>query len=127
MFHKSKYLVSLIVALVSFGIIAISVLLLPEIEARYLLWQVESLEVGKSTFQDAQGVASRIRAVESTPCDSNECSWAAHVSNSYLPQSWRRKELIFEVGFEVKDSVLVGRGIGAQFGTGNVNLIRSRR
>jgi len=115
---KSRLIASLGFIVICIGIVGFFFLHFPELKAKYFLSELNSLQVGKSTFQDAQGVALRIHATQGIACGPNACTWVARISNLNLPERWRRTELTLVVGFEIRDSILVEKGAGLQFGTG---------
>jgi len=99
-------------------------LLRPEIRARYLFRQLETLQLGRSTFEDAQRIAQKIGAKPygpHGPCDRSDCEWDVRMDNSELPRWWRGPGEAFVVAFDVRDSVVVrkntGYGIGMETDT----------
>ena len=104
-------------------------LLVPSIRARYLFHELGSLQLGHSTFEDAQRLAKRIGANPYGPCDRSSCEWDVRMDNSELPRWWRGLGEAFVVAFDVKDSVVVrkntGFGIGRrdEFSPSSVGLI----
>ena len=85
------------------GIVSLLILLLlscsaylmrPAIRARYLFGELETLQLGHSTFEDAQRLAKRIGANPYGPCDRSSCvrsgtRWSVRIGNSELPRWWR--------------------------------------
>lgn len=98
-------------------------LLRPTIRARYLLSKLETLQLGRSTFEDAQRLAKQIGAKPTRfgPCNRSECEWDTRMDNSELPRWWRGSGEAFVVSFNVKDSIVVrkntGYGIGKETDT----------
>jgi hypothetical protein len=93
-------------------------LLRPAIRARYLLRELERLQVGHSTYEDAQRLASKIGAKPTgyASCDRSYCEWAVRIGNSKLPQWWRGSGETFGVSFAVKDSFVERKGAGYAIG-----------
>jgi hypothetical protein len=111
------------------AVLCLSYLLHPAIRAHYLFSQMESLQLGRSTFDDAQRLARKIGANPNGPCDRSACEWDVRMSNSELPRWWRGSGEVFVVAFDVKDSVVVrkntGYGIGIEttFSPSSVGLV----
>jgi hypothetical protein len=110
--------------------LCLSYLLHPAIRARYLFGQLETLQLGHSTFEDAQRLAREIGANPTGPCDRSNCEWDVRMGNSELPRWWRGSGEAFVVSFNVKDSMVVrknaGYGIGIEtntFSPSSVGLI----
>src|SRR5260370_28206743 len=82
-------------------------LLRPSIRAHYLFSKLETLELGRSTFEDAQRLAKKIGAEPYGTCDHSYCEWDASVDNARFPRWWRGSGAAFSVSFTVKDSVLI--------------------
>jgi hypothetical protein len=103
-------------------------LLVPPIRARCLVRQLEPLQVGHSTFKDAQRLAEKLGAKPDnhSPCDQSYCFWIAVVSNAQIPQWWRGSGVTFIITFEVKDSVVVHKGVGYDVGIDPQAFISSR-
>jgi len=61
------------------------------IRARYLFGKLETLQLGHSTFEDAQRLAKEIGAKPTPfgPCDRSVCEWDVRMDNSELPRWWR--------------------------------------
>ena len=87
--------------------------LYPSLHARYLFHELEPLQVGHSTFADAQRLAKKLGAKPDnhSPCDQSYCYWTAVVNNAQLPQWWRGSGVTFAITLNVKDSVLVNKGV----------------
>jgi hypothetical protein len=87
-------------------------LLRPSIRARYLFHELDTLQVGHSTFEDAQRLAKKLGAKPDNraPCDRKYCYWTAVVNNVRLPQWWRGFGVTFVIDFLVEDSVVVNKG-----------------
>jgi hypothetical protein len=94
-------------------------LLRPSIRARYLFNELETLQLGHSTFDDAQRLATKIHAKPDTyrACDRSECMWVAVIDNARIPRWWRGSGEVFSVSLSVKDSLVVHKstayGIGS--------------
>jgi hypothetical protein len=91
------------------------------LHARYLFNQLETLQLGHSTFEDAERLAEKIRAKPSDTCDHSKCEWETRIDNAYLPQWWRGDGESFSVAFDVKNSIVVRKNIG--FGIGTLDSI----
>jgi len=95
-------------------------LLYPSFRARYLFHELGSLQVGHSSFEDAQWLAKKLGAkpngIGLRPCDRSYCFWIADVSNARLPQWWRGSGVTFVLNFEAEDSVVVYKGAGYVIG-----------
>jgi hypothetical protein len=91
-------------------------LFFPSIHARYLFSELKTLQLGHSTFEDAQRLAGKINAEPYGPCDPSKCEWHKRIDNARLPRWWRGSGETFGVVFDVKDSVIVRKE--AAFGTG---------
>lgn len=85
-------------------------LLRPPMRARYLFEQMETLEVGRTTFEDAQRLATKLGVKPGGSCDRGECQWRIDVDNAKLPEWWRGTGVTFDVGFDVKDGVVKYKG-----------------
>jgi hypothetical protein len=79
----------------------------PSIRARYLFNKLETLELGRSTFEDAQRLAKKIGAEPYGTCDRSYCEYDASVDNARIAQWWRDSGAAFRVSFTVKDAVVV--------------------
>src|ERR1700730_3504850 len=66
-------------------------LLRPSFRARYLFNELETLQLGHSTFEDAKLLAKKIDAKPSVygPCDRSGCTWEKRIDNAELPRWWR--------------------------------------
>jgi uncharacterized protein (UPF0548 family) len=98
-------------------------LVYPSLRARYLFHELGALQVGHSSFEDAQRLAKRLGAtpITLTPCNQSYCYWSSeYVSNARLPKWWRGSGVTFAIDFEVKDSVV--RYKGAWYGIGILNI-----
>jgi hypothetical protein len=93
-------------------------LLRPSIRARYLFRKLETLQLGHSTFEDAQRLAQKINAKPSDSCDRSACEWGTRVDNAWLPQWWRGSGETFFISFTVKDSLVVRKNTGFAIGLG---------
>jgi hypothetical protein len=98
-------------------VLCVSYLLHPAIRAHYLFSQLESLQLGHSTLEDAQRIASKIGAKPTGLCDRSACEWEARVDNSELPRWWRGSGEAFLVSFNVENSVVVRKNTGFGVGT----------
>jgi hypothetical protein len=111
----SWLIVTLLVLLIS---VCGAYLLRPSIRARYLLNELDTLQLGHSTFDDAQRLAAKIHAKPDPyrACDRSECMWIARIDNARIPAWWRGSGEAFAVSFSVKDSLVVHKstayGIG---------------
>jgi hypothetical protein len=96
-------------------------LLHPAIHARYLFNELETLQLGRSTFEDAERLARKIHAKPNGDCDRSNCEWDKRIDNAYLPLWWRGAGESFVVAFDVKDSLVVRKNTG--FGIGTLDSI----
>ena len=92
-------------------------LLYPSLRAHYLLNELEALQLGHSTFEDAERLARKIHANPSDACDRSKCEWNKRIDNAYLPLWWRGAGESFVVAFDVKDSLVVRKNTGFGIGT----------
>ena len=93
-------------------------LLGPSIRARYLFNELATLQVGHSTFEDAERLARKIHA-EPDPyraCSRSECMWSMAFDNARIPRWWRGSGETFAVSFSVKDLLVVRKD--AAYGIG---------
>jgi hypothetical protein len=98
-------------------------LVYPSLRAHYLFRELGALQIGHSSFEDAQRLAKRIGAepITPTPCNQSYCYWSSeYVSNARLPKWWRGSGVTFAIDFEVKDSVV--RNKGAWYGIGILKI-----
>ena len=56
-------------------VLCLAFLLYPAIRAHYLFSRMESLQLGHSTFDDAERLARKIGAHSYGPCDRSACEW----------------------------------------------------
>ncbi len=96
-------------------------LLYPSLHARYLFSELETLQLGRSTFEDAERLARKIHAKPNGDCDQSRCEWDKRIDNAYLPLWWRGAGEAFSVAFDVKDSHVVRKDTG--FGIGLLGAI----
>jgi hypothetical protein len=123
MSHKSVYFLIVVSGALLLGVVASAFLFLPSVRAHKVLADVRTLEVGKTTFDDANRVAIRIKAIPSTPCSPADCLWYVRIDNSTLPKQWRGPITMFSAQFRVKDSVISERAFSSQIGTGpNISI-----
>jgi hypothetical protein len=114
---RNKWIVRRIVCLFTLLILLCGAYLLrPSIRARYLFHQLEPLQVGHSTFEDAQRLAEKLGAKPDGSCDRSYCFWDVVVNNARLPQWWRGSGVTFVITFNVNDSVVVHKGVGYDIG-----------
>jgi hypothetical protein len=92
-------------------------LVYPSLHARYLFSELETLQLGHSTFEDAERLARKIHAEPYGACDRSKCEWDEQIDNARLPLWWRGSGETFSVTFDVKDSLLVRKNTG--FGIGS--------
>jgi len=92
-------------------------LLYPSLHARYLFSELETLQLGHSTFEDAERLARKIHAKPHEDCDRSKCEWDKRIDNAYLPRWWRGAGEGFVVAFDVKDSLVVRKNTGFAIGT----------
>ncbi len=99
-----------------------ALLLYPSLHARYLFKQLETLQLGRSTFKDADRLARKIHAEPYGACDRSYCEWDKQIDNASLPRWWRGSSGVgFSVSFTVKDSLVVRKDTG--FGIGLLGSI----
>jgi len=93
------------------------------LRARYLFSRLEVLQVGHSSFEDAQRLARKIGAKPSNlaPCVPSFCYWSVEVDNKRLPQWWRGSGATFSVNFEVKGSAVDYKGAWYVIGVPSYN------
>jgi hypothetical protein len=89
----------------------------PSIRARYLFNELETLQIGHSTFEDAQRLAKKIGPEPHGFCDRLACTWSAKVDNARIPRWWRGSGEIFDIVFDVQDSIVVRKYTGFGVGT----------
>jgi hypothetical protein len=118
-FRSSAVVRLLAAALCLLILLCCAFLLRPLIRARYLFSELETLQLGHSTFEDAQRLAEKIGAEPSGPCGRTWCEWVASVNNSELPRWWRGLGEAFDVSFGVKNSVVMRKNTG--FGIGIID------
>jgi hypothetical protein len=111
----SRFRIALIGGLIVFVLVVLcgAYLLRPSLRARYLFHELEPLQVGHSTFEDAQRLAKKLGAKPDnrlSPCDRKYCYWTAVVNNARLPQWWRGSGVTFVIDFLVENSVVVNKG-----------------
>lgn len=107
----------LIASLLGLSILPCGALLLrPSMRARYFFNAIETLQLGHSTFEDAERIARKIHAEPSGACDRSKCEWDKRLDNASLPLWWRGSGESFSVTFSVKDSLVVRKDTG--FGIG---------
>jgi hypothetical protein len=95
-------------------------LLYPSLHARYLFSELETLQLGRSTFEDAERLARKINAKPyppNEPCNRSKCEWDKRIDNAYLPRWWRGAGESFVVAFDVKDSQVARKNTGFGIGT----------
>lgn len=109
-------MVSLLALLI---LLCVAYLLRPSIRAHYLFSKLETLQLGHSSFEDAQRLANKIGAQPFSACDRSACTWDAKVDNARLPRWWRGSGEVFAIVFEVKDSIVVRKV--AAFGIGKID------
>jgi hypothetical protein len=111
----SWLIVTLLVLLIS---VCGAYLLRPSIRARYLLNELKTLQLGHSTFEDADWLARRIHAKPDPhgACDRSECMWSVAIDNARIPQWWRGSGETFAVSFSVKDSLVVRKDVAYGIG-----------
>ncbi len=96
-------------------------LTLPAIRAHRLLSQVKALQIGTSTYTEAQSLATSIAATPDNSCSSTDCTWSRRIDNLALPQSWIGEGATFSAGFRVQNGIVTERGIALQLGSGAVS------
>ena len=101
-----------------FFVLAGAWLLYPALHARYLVHELNTLQLNRSTFGDAKHLAEKIGAVPTGPCDRANCEWEKRIDNASLPRWWRGSGVGFVVSFNVKQSVVTRKNTG--FGVGPV-------
>ena len=93
-------------------------LLYPSLHARYLLHQLNEIELNRSTFEDAKRYAERIGAheVPYVKCSPAECRWYKPVNNALIPRWYRGKGVSFAIFVTVKDSVVTDKAVEYEIG-----------
>jgi hypothetical protein len=87
-------------------------LLRPSIRARHLFRELETLQLGQSSFEDAERLARKIHAKPRGPCSRSACTWGVEVGNARLPRWWRGNGEVFAIAFSVKDSLIMRKYTG---------------
>ncbi len=111
---STRWLIASLLALLIF--LCGAYLLRPSIRARYLFHELETLQLGQSTFEDAERLARKIHAKPNDPCSRSACTWGVELNNAHLPRWWRGNGEVFAIAFSIKDSVVTRKYTG--FGTG---------
>lgn len=78
----------------------------PSIHAHTLFKELETLQLGHSTFEDAERLAKKIHAEPYGACDRSKCEWDRRIDNAWLPRWWRGSGETFSVSFSVQDSTV---------------------
>jgi hypothetical protein len=119
-FHKISARWGIVFVLILLLLLCSAYFLRPSLRARYLFSQLGTLQLGHSTFEDAQRLARKIGATPTGPCNQSGCEWDVRMDNSELPRWWRGSGESFVVTFDVKDSVVVRKttGYGVGLATG---------
>ncbi len=107
---REVWMKSMIASLLSLSTVIVGAcLLIPSLRAAYLFKELKTLELGYSTFDDAQRLATRIHAKSDLfgACNKSECTWRATIDNSRIPGWWRGTGESFAVTFSVKNSLVV--------------------
>jgi hypothetical protein len=88
-------------------------LLYPSLRARYLLYELNDIQLNHSTFEDARKFAKKVGAQEGTfvKCSHAECQWYKLTDNALLPRWYRGKGVTFGIAFSVKDSIVTDKGV----------------
>jgi hypothetical protein len=94
--------------------------LYPSLHARYLLYELQGLQLNHSTFEDAQRFAKKIGAQEAPfpKCTHEECRWYKLTDNALIPQWYRGKGVTFIIAFTAKDSRVTDKGVEYNVGVG---------
>ncbi len=98
-------------------VLCLSYLVYPAARARYLFNQVESLQLGRSTYEQAEALAGKIGATPYGPCSPVECEWTLRMDNARIPHWWRGTGESFAVGFTAKNSKVVRKIFSYGVGT----------
>jgi len=116
----SKRIFLWLVPLLIVVLITSATFLYPFLRARYLLSQLEELQINHSTFEDAQKLAKKIGAQEGsfTKCTRAECEWYKITDNALVPQWYRGKGVSFAVVITAKDSLVTSKGVEYSVGVG---------
>ena len=133
--HISRFRTAIVGLVIASALImlCLAYLFYPAARARYLFTQLETLQLGSSTFEDAEALAKKIGATSYGPCSRSSCEWVVRMGNSTLPHWWRGAGETFLVSFDVKDSVVVltntGYGIGIEtnlFSPSSIGLVQQQ-
>ena len=83
----SRFRIALIGGLIVFvlAVLCGAYLLRPSLRARYLVHELEPLQVSHSSFEDAQRLAEKLGAKPEGSCDRSYCFWDVVVNNARLP------------------------------------------
>jgi hypothetical protein len=85
---------------------AVIFLAIAPIRARRIFAKAESLQIGKSTFPQAEKVATQFDGGSVGPCSPAECEWYFGTSNFALPGWWSGEGEAFVVRLHVKDGLV---------------------
>lgn len=113
--RKSFWLVPTLII----GLLLCSVTLLyPLLYARYLLHELNDLQLNRSTFEDAQKFAKKMGAPEAdwAKCTPAECRWYKSTDNALLPKWYRGKGVTFAITFMAKGSLVTDKGVEYSIG-----------
>jgi hypothetical protein len=100
------------------GAVVLYHLFQPYMRARNLLSQVSTLQVGSSSFEDAERVGKRLGSPGNDPCLPVDCYWTFSIDNFKVPTAWRGEGTRFVAGFRVQNSVVTEQRFMFQIGTG---------
>src|SRR5215472_70688 len=122
--HPFRFRIAITALVIASALFALCLacLFYPAARARYLFNQVESLQLGRSTYEDAEALAQKIGATPYPPygpCSRSDCEWSLRIDNAELPRWWRGAGESFGVAFDVKDSKVVRKTFG--YGVGILN------
>ena len=94
-------------------------LAIPPMRARRDLEKWERIQIGKSTFSQAQTVAAQFEGRTGT-CSPVECGWIFGTSNFALPDWWRGKGQALAVQIHVKDGLVDRKELMYWIGEGSM-------
>ena len=97
--------------------LCLALFLYPAFHAHDLFGNVERLQLGLSTYEDARATGGKIGATPYGPCSPAHCEWTLRIDNARLPRWWRGAGASFAVAFDVQASKVVRKDFGYGIGT----------
>jgi len=90
------------------------------ISARGALGKAERIQIGRSTFSEAQQIAEQIEAKPRGACSPAECEWVLWIGNISVPELWRGQGEVFKASIHVKDGLVDQKDFGYWIGFGSI-------